>query len=115
MELNPYTMIYYDSVVIMALAATAANSTDPATYNEFIVQVTDPSPDATVVHSYAEGVEALNKGETIRYEGAGGKVVFNEFHNNIGITFEFSKYNSQTGKLESVGQVSGEDVASLIE
>jgi branched-chain amino acid transport system substrate-binding protein len=111
---DPYSMIYYDSVVIMALAATAANSVDPAVYNEFIVKVTDPSPDATVVHSYGEGVGALENGDTIRYEGAGGKVVFNEFHNNIGVTFEFSNYNTQTSELEPIGQVSGEDVASLI-
>ena len=111
---DPYSMVYYDSVVIMALAATAADSVDPAVYNPFIVQVTDPSPDATVVHSYADGVEALENGETIRYEGAGGKVVFNDFHNNIGVTFEFSTYQSNSGELVPIGQVSGEQVASLM-
>jgi branched-chain amino acid transport system substrate-binding protein len=111
---DPYSMIYYDSLVIMALAATAADSVDPATYNEFITQVTDPSPDATVVNSYADGVEALQAGDTIRYEGAGGKVVFNEYHNNIGVTFEFSKYNVDSASLEPLGQVSGEQVAPLM-
>jgi branched-chain amino acid transport system substrate-binding protein len=111
---DPYSMIYYDSLIIMALAATAANSVDPATYNEFITQVTDPSSSATVVHSYAEGVDALKAGDTIRYEGAGGKAVFNEFHNNIGVTFEFSKYNVNDQSLEALGQVSGEQVAPLM-
>ena len=111
---DPYSMIYYDSLIIMALAATAADSVDPATYNEYITQVTDPSPDATVVNSYADGVEALQAGDTIRYEGAGGKVVFNEYHNNIGVTFEFSKYNVDSASLEPLGQVSGEQVAPLM-
>ena len=45
-------MTYYNSVVLMALAATMAKSTDPAVWNAYIPSVTTPG--AMVVHSFAE-------------------------------------------------------------
>src|SRR5579871_6182618 len=55
---DSYTMTYYDSVVVMALAATAAKSTNPAVWNAFIPSVTTASQ-GTVVNTYAEGLAAL--------------------------------------------------------
>jgi ABC-type branched-subunit amino acid transport system substrate-binding protein len=110
---DPYSMTYYDSAVLMALAATAANSVDPSKYNEFILAVTDPSPDATVVNSYAEGVKALAAGDTIRYEGASGTINFNQYHNNVGVAFEFVKAQPD-GSIKIIGKITGDQVAPLI-
>jgi hypothetical protein len=41
---DSYTMTHYDSVIVMALAATAAKSTSPAVWNALIPAVTTPSP-----------------------------------------------------------------------
>src|SRR6185312_12098042 len=48
---DSYTMTYYDSVIVMALAATAAKSTNPAVWNASIPAVTTASG-AMVVHTY---------------------------------------------------------------
>ena len=72
---DPYSMVDYDGLVVMALAATAAKSTSPAVWNAYIPAVTTASSVAMVVHSYAEGVAALNDGKKIDYVGATGIIV----------------------------------------
>src|SRR5580704_15739575 len=53
---DSYTMGYYDSVVLMALAATATKSISPSVWNASIPSLTTASPGAVVVHTYAEGL-----------------------------------------------------------
>src|SRR5271166_5001692 len=78
---DSYSMTDYDSVIVMALAATAAKSTSPAVYNAFIRGVTTASPGAVVVHSYADGVAALHAGKKIDYVGATGIIAWDQWHN----------------------------------
>ena len=84
-------MVDYDGVIIMALAATAAKSTTPSVWNAYIPAVTTASPGAVVVHSYADGVAALQAGKTIDYVGATGLIALNQYHNSTG-GFEVSAY-----------------------
>jgi ABC-type branched-subunit amino acid transport system substrate-binding protein len=79
---DPYSMVDYDGVIVMALAATAANSTSPAVYNAFIPKVTTAG--GVVVHSYADGVAALKAGKTIDYVGATGIIAWDKWHNSTG-------------------------------
>src|SRR5262249_62127466 len=55
---DSYTMTDYDSVVVMALAATSVNSTNPAVWNAAIPAVTEPGPGKRAVTSFAAGEAA---------------------------------------------------------
>jgi ABC-type branched-subunit amino acid transport system substrate-binding protein len=81
---NPFSITYYDGVVVAALAMNAAHSTDPAVFNKFIPQVANPGPGKTVVYTYPQGVAALKAGKKIQYFGATGLIDFNSYHNSFG-------------------------------
>jgi branched-chain amino acid transport system substrate-binding protein/neutral amino acid transport system substrate-binding protein len=107
---DPYSMTYYDGVVVMALAMIAANSTDPSVFNSYITQVTEPGSGKTVVYTYAAGKAALRAGKQIQYWGAGGPIAFNFWHNSSG-AFEAAQYVS--GQPKIVGRVTAQQIAQL--
>ena len=104
----PYTMHIYDSVTIGALAMVAANSTSPATYQPFIAKVCTASPTATIVHSFADGVKALQAGQTIDYVGPGDQTVLNQWNNSPG-GFDIVKYGTD-GSIKTTGAISAADM-----
>ncbi len=59
----------YDCTIVIALAAVAAESADPADFNDEIENVTQ---DGTECESFQECVELLEDGEDIDYVGASG-------------------------------------------
>jgi ABC-type branched-subunit amino acid transport system substrate-binding protein len=59
----------YDCAIVIALAAIAAESTDPAVFNDEIENVTK---DGTECSSFADCKELLENGEDIDYVGASG-------------------------------------------
>jgi ABC-type branched-subunit amino acid transport system substrate-binding protein len=103
---QPYTIGDYDSVVITALAMTAANSTSPKTYNGFITKVTAQSSGATVVHNYADGLKALKDGKTIQYVGASGPLVFDK-HHSAGRAFSFDDYDPTSKSMNPSSVIPG--------
>jgi len=107
---DPYSMTYYDAVVVMALAMLAAKSTDPSVFNDYVLKVTAAGAGKTVVHSFDEGKTALAAGKQIQYVGAGGPIAFNQWHNSTG-AFEAAGYVS--GKVKLLGSVSAADIAAL--
>jgi branched-chain amino acid transport system substrate-binding protein len=109
---DSYTMTDYDSVIVMALAATAAKSTNPAVWNASIPAVTTPSRKAMVVNTFADGVAALHDGKTIDYVGAAGVIAFNKWHNSGG-GFEIGAYK-QNGDLSLVSSITAAELAPLI-
>ena len=109
---DPYSMVDYDGLIVMALAATAAKSTTPAVWNSFIPAVTTAGGGAVPVYSYAEGVAALHAGKKIAYVGATGLIVFNQYHNSTG-GFEVSAYQPN-GSTPLVDTISAADLAPLI-
>ncbi len=109
---DPYSMVDYDGVIVMALAANAAKSTSPAVWNKFIPAVTTASSGAVPVHSYAEGVAELKAGKTIDYVGATGAIVWNQYHNSTG-GFELAAYQPN-GNLNLVDQISAATLAPFI-
>jgi branched-chain amino acid transport system substrate-binding protein len=108
---DSYTMTAYDGVIVMALAATAAKSTNPAVWDASIMAVTSASPGAVVVHSFAAGVAALQAGKKIDYIGAAGTIAFNQWHNSTG-GFEIAAYQTN-GNLNLVDSISAADLAPL--
>jgi hypothetical protein len=105
-------MTDYDSVVVMALAATAANSTSPAVWNAFIPAVTTGSPGAMDVRTYAAGIAALHAHKKIHYIGAAGVIDFNKWHNSGG-GFEIAAYKPN-GDLTLVNSITAANLAPLI-
>ena len=78
---DPYTQTDYDGVIEIALAMWEAKSTNPVVFNPFILKVVSPSPGAVVVHTYAQGVQAIKSGKTVQYIGSAGPTIYNQFHN----------------------------------
>jgi ABC-type branched-subunit amino acid transport system substrate-binding protein len=109
---DSYTMGYYDSVLLMALAATATKSTNPAVWNAAIPSITTASSQAQTVHTYAEGLAALKAGKKIDYVGATGIIDFNQWHNSGG-GFEIAAYQS-SGDLNLVTSITAAQLAPLI-
>jgi ABC-type branched-subunit amino acid transport system substrate-binding protein len=76
------TLHLYDGIVMTALAMTASKSITPSDYNAKIKEIANGVSGATVVHTYKEGVDALNAGKSIRFVGAGGETNFNQYNNS---------------------------------
>jgi ABC-type branched-subunit amino acid transport system substrate-binding protein len=92
---DSYAMAAYDSINLIALAAQAAKSDKPATFNDWIVRVASPSPGAVQVHSFADGKRALLAGKKIQYIGAVGTITFDRYRNSPGL-FEMVKSDGFT-------------------
>jgi ABC-type branched-subunit amino acid transport system substrate-binding protein len=71
----------YDSVIISALAMTAAKSTDPKVWVNYITKVSNPP--GTACYTYASCVALLKAGKKINYGGATGPEDFNAYHNTF--------------------------------
>jgi branched-chain amino acid transport system substrate-binding protein len=74
-----YDANQYDQYIILALAITAAGTTDGEAVAAMITDLLNPP--GTVVYSYAEGLAALEAGEDIDLHGASSSLDVNEFGN----------------------------------
>jgi branched-chain amino acid transport system substrate-binding protein len=81
-EQDIYSIGGYDGVIAEALAMLAAGTTQTTVWNDYIVKVTTASPDATVVHTFAEGKAALAAGKKIDYVGGSDQFAFDKWHNS---------------------------------
>ena len=77
---NAFVAATYDGVIAFALAMQMSKSTNPSVYVQYIDKVTQNDPNATVVATYAQGVQALAAGKTIQYVGASGPMIFNQYN-----------------------------------
>jgi ABC-type branched-subunit amino acid transport system substrate-binding protein len=92
-ESDSYSMSYWDTVNLYALAAVMAKSTNPSVFTPDIVKVTTPKAGAVVVHDFAQGKAALLAGKQIQYVGAVGPITFDQWRNSPG-QFEIVKANT---------------------
>jgi ABC-type branched-subunit amino acid transport system substrate-binding protein len=92
-QTDSYSMSYWDTVNLIALAAVAAKSTNPAVFTPYIVKLTTPKAGAVVVHNFAQGKQALLAGKPIQYVGAVGPITFDQWRNSPG-QFEIVKANT---------------------
>ncbi|HUZ22135.1 MAG TPA: ABC transporter substrate-binding protein [Streptosporangiaceae bacterium] len=109
---NPFSITYYDGVLVVALAMDAAHSTDPAVFNKFIPQVANPGPGKTVVYTYPQGVAALKAGKKIQYYGATGLIDFNAYHNSFG-NQEAVASNGSSQPI-ALGEVSAHQIQAVV-
>ncbi len=91
----------YDAVILAALAVQKSGATTGPKVAQAVTEVSNP-PGMTV-SSYAEGLAALKAGQKINYDGAGGNVDFDKYHNVFG-PYTVLHFD-QAGKTQSVGQL----------
>ncbi len=107
---DPYVEAYYDSFNIMALAMVLAKSTDPSKWNASITSITNPRPGAVAVSTYAQGVQALKQGKSIRYVGAQGAVNLDRYHNSSGVFAAFGYNPAQAQPVRLLGIVTAGEI-----
>lgn len=92
-----YAAESYDAVTLLALAAYAANSTDPTEIAKYLRQVSGGTGEGEKVSTFEEGIALLAEGQQIDYDGPSGPVTFDEHGDpteaTIGI-FEFADDNT---------------------
>jgi ABC-type branched-subunit amino acid transport system substrate-binding protein len=108
---NSYTEEFYDSTNIVALAMLAAKTTDPTFYNSYIRKVTEASPGAVIVNSFADGKVALLAGKRIQYAGVVGVLDFNQWQNAVG-GFDIDGYATD-GSIVTIGHLTDKDIAQV--
>jgi branched-chain amino acid transport system substrate-binding protein len=108
---DPYTTTNYDGLLELALAMTAAKSVDPTVFNPYFLKIATGGPGAVVVHTYADGVTALNSGKTIQFVGAAGATIYDQYH-NASLPWEVDSVKSDLSLVQQ-GIVSASDVAAL--
>jgi branched-chain amino acid transport system substrate-binding protein len=108
---DPYTTTNYDGLLEVALAMTAAKSIDPTKFNPYFLKIAIGGPGAVVVHTYADGVAALNSGKTIQFVGAAGATIYDQYH-NASLPWEVDTVKADLTLVQQ-GIVSASDVAAL--
>jgi branched-chain amino acid transport system substrate-binding protein len=107
-DAGPYQALTYDSTIAVALAMTAAGSTDPSVWPSKLLDVTNPPGEA--VFNYADGVKLLKQGKKINFEGAASSV---DFANHV-ITTGYQVVTFDTaGATKVVAQVPASAIANL--
>jgi len=104
----PGAVHLYDGINLAALAMVAAKSTNPSVYRAYLSKV---SSGAVSVHTFAQGIAALKKGETINYTGPGGPTKFNGYNESNGI-FQIDTY-TPSGQVKVVGNIPNAWMSSL--
>ena len=88
-----YAAESYDAVVLIALAAYAANSTDGVEIAKYLRQVSGGSGEGEKVSTYEEGVALLAEGQQIDYDGPSGPITFDEHGDPTEATIGIYEYN----------------------
>ena len=77
LELNAYGPETYDAVIVLALAALEARSTQGANIAEKLQEVSGGSGNGTKCTTFAECAAIINDGGTADYDGPSGNITFN--------------------------------------
>lgn len=111
---NPAADRAYDAGAIAGLAVAMAGSNDPAKIREAIYKVVDPKGEPIFAgkEEFAKALALINEGKPIRYEGVIGPVTFDDYGD---ITGPFRLWKITDGKVETVGEMSMEEVSTLKE
>jgi ABC-type branched-subunit amino acid transport system substrate-binding protein len=105
-DAGPYQALTYDSTIAVALAMTAAGSTDPAVWPTKLTYVTNPPGEA--VYNYADGVKLIKEGKKINFEGAASSVDF--INHTITTGYEVLTFNGD-GSTRVVAQIPASVIA----
>ncbi len=102
----------YDAGAIVALAIAKAGKADAAAIKAAVPQVV--AADGEPIHAgkdeFAKALQLIAEGKPIRYEGVIGPVSFDQYGD---ITGPFRLWRIQGGEVETVGEMSADDVAGI--
>lgn len=104
----PTAATSYDAVVTALLAMYAGGEATGSAIADNLHTVTDPG--GTPVHSLAEGIEALDDGKTIDYQGASGPVDFNDTGTAAA---DYGVWQVVDGEWKVVHRYSGDELFDL--
>ena len=90
----------FDAVILAFLAATAANSSDPADLKEQMQAVSGPPGDPFTFEQLADALTALANGEDIDYQGASGPIDWDENGDPTAATYELWQF--ENGEITSL-------------
>jgi ABC-type branched-subunit amino acid transport system substrate-binding protein len=107
------TIHLYDGVIMTALAADSAKSTDPKVFNPWIIKVGNGVSGAQEVNKYADGVAALKNSKAVHFNGAGGATQFNQYNNSQG-GYIIAKYDAQ-GNEVNTGSLTRDQINQIIQ
>ncbi len=109
---SPAAVQAYDAGAIVGLATVIAGKGDAAAIKAAVPQVVDPN--GTVVHAgkdeFAKAIQLIKDGKPIKYEGVIGPITFDQYGD---ITGPFRLWKISDGKVETVGQMSTDDVNAI--
>ncbi len=89
-----YAAESYDTVMLIALAAFAANDVTGQSIADHLRQVSGGTGDGTKVTDFAAAAEALMNGEQIDYDGFSGPITFDENGDPTEATIGLYEYNA---------------------
>lgn len=95
----PYIDTAYDAVYTIALAAVAADSTDPVDIRDHLRAINDPDGEVVGPGDFAEAADLLNAGEAVNYEGASGSVNYDA---NGDVAGTFGHWEIQNGEYKTI-------------
>ncbi|MCB1448202.1 MAG: ABC transporter substrate-binding protein [Rhizobiaceae bacterium] len=109
---NPAADRSYDAGAIVGLAIAIAGSSDPAKIREAMYKVVDPNGEPIYAgkEEFAKAMALIKDGKPIRYEGVIGPVSFDDYGD---ITGPFRLWKVVDGKVETMGEMSMDDVSKL--
>lgn len=73
-----YAAESYDAVILMALAALAAGSTDATVFSKKLQEVSGGAGSGEKVTDFASGAQIILDGGTVDYDGASGPITFDD-------------------------------------
>ncbi|MDH6237969.1 ABC transporter substrate-binding protein [Cryobacterium sp. CG_9.6] len=89
-----YAAESYDAVILIALAAYAANDTSGQSIADYLRQVSGGTGDGTTVTDFAAGAADLTEGTQVDYDGFSGPVTFDENGDPTEATIGVYEYNA---------------------
>jgi ABC-type branched-subunit amino acid transport system substrate-binding protein len=98
----------FDAVILIALAAAAGGSSDPASITENLQAVSGPPGDKYTFENLGEALTAAADGQDIDYEGASGPIDFDDAGDPSSASY--GTWGYENGKL-----VENDEVFALIE
>ncbi|MGB4135210.1 MAG: ABC transporter substrate-binding protein [Microbacterium sp.] len=91
----PYSDASYDAVILLALAALAANSTDGAALAAKLQEVSGGSGGGTKVTDFAAGAKIILDGGVVDYDGLSGGIKFDEAGDPTETAIGISKFDEK--------------------
>ena len=88
-----YAAESYDAVMAIALAAYAANSTDPADISTYLRQISGGTGEGETVTDFASAAALIVEGEQIDFDGYSGPITFDEHGDPTDATIGIYEYN----------------------